>query len=139
MPHDASSLWRRHLLPAVALLLGLFIVAPAAAQQVSGAEGDRILSSSAMDAAVSDHESAADRQRSELAQLLARDEVREVAGERGIEMERVKSAASTLSDEDLAELSPLLAEATEAMRQGGTITISVYTVIIILLLLILLT
>lgn len=124
---------------AFVLLLGFFAAGPAAAQQAAGDSGDRILDRSAMETAVADHESAADRQRSVLADLLARDEVRDVARDRGIEMERVESAASTLSNEELEELSPLLAEAAEAMRQRSTITISVYTVIIILLLLILLT
>lgn len=124
---------------AFVLFLGLFAAGPVAAQQASGGAGDQIFGSSAMESAVADHEAAADRQRGVLADLLARDEVREVARDRGIEMEKVESAASTLSDEELEELSPLLAEAAEAMRQGNTITISVYTVIIILLLLILLT
>lgn len=65
--------------------------APALAQQSSGADSDRTLSSEALDAAVAGHESAADQQRAELAELLSRNEVREVARDRGIDMGRVES------------------------------------------------
>lgn len=123
----------------LALVLTLFVAVPASAQEADGFSGERVVDASFMDAAVAGHESAADRDRATLTQLLENDRVQELAENRGIIMERVQSAASTLSDQELEEISPLLAEAAEAMQSGGYITISVYTVIIILLLLILIT
>ncbi len=123
----------------LALVLTLFVAVPAAAQDVDGFSGKRVVDASFMDATVAGHESAAERDRVTLAELLENDQVQELAQDRGIAMERVQSAASTLSDQELQEISPLLAEAIEAIQSGGYITISVYTVIIILLLLILLT
>lgn len=125
----------------LSLLLGLLGAAPALAQQSSHAEGGRTLSSAAMDAAVSGHELAVDQQRAQLAELLSRSEVREIARDRGIDIEHVETAAAGLSDNQVNELAPLVAKAAAAAQNGGlgTVTISVALIIIILLLLILLT
>jgi hypothetical protein len=110
------------------------------AQEAVGTTDGQLLSSGALNAAVAAHVSAADRQRTELSELLSNPEVREVASNRGIDMARVESAAAGLSDAELMEVAPLVAAA-EPMPDlgGGTITISVVAVIIILLLLILVT
>lgn len=64
---------------------------PALAQQASGDDAGRTLSSGALDAVVAGHESAVDQQRAELGDFLSRDDVREVARDRGIDMGRVES------------------------------------------------
>jgi hypothetical protein len=126
----------------LALLLGLLSTSPALAQQGSNADDGRPLSVSAMDAALASHELAADQHRTQLAELLSARQVRELASERGIDMERVESMADGLSDGELAGLAPLVTAATAAMQDGGglgTVTLSVAAIIIILLILILVT
>jgi hypothetical protein len=129
-------------LKALFLIVVLFVAfgaTPAAAQQASGVEDARaILSSGALDAAVAGHELAVDQQRVQLDELLASEEVRKIAGDRGIDMERVESAAAGLSDGQVRTIFPLVANLTAQDRGGlGTVTISVALLIIILLVLIL--
>jgi hypothetical protein len=123
----------------IVVLFVAFGATPASAQQSSGVEDARaILSSGALDAALAGHELAVDQQRGQLDDLLASDEVREIAGERGIDMGRVESAAAGLSDAQVRTIFPLVANLTAQDRGGlGTVTISVAALIIILLVLIL--
>ncbi|MEX2530866.1 MAG: hypothetical protein WD960_08840 [Gemmatimonadota bacterium] len=122
----------------LALSLGLIWTPAAEAQQRSHAEDGHSLSVGAMDAAVASRASAADRHRTQLAELLATPEVRELAGEQGIDMERVESTADGLSESEMAGLAPLVSKASAALRtELGTVTISVGAIIIILLILIL--
>ncbi|TVP58055.1 MAG: hypothetical protein EA351_04635 [Gemmatimonadales bacterium] len=124
---------------AATLLFGMVLAAPAAAQQAGEAPGPVILDRSAVEAAVLGHTSKAELQRGQLGDFLATPEVREVAEDRGLDLSRIEAAASTLSDEEVSAVHPLVEKASEAMQQRNTITISVYTIIIFLLLLILLT
>lgn len=124
------------------LLLGLLSTSPALAQQISNPDDGLPSSVSAMDAALANHELAVDRHRTQLAELLSAQQVRELASERGIDMERVQSMADGLSDAEMEGLAPLITDATDAMQEGGglgTVTLSVAGIIIILLLLILVT
>ena len=82
----------------------------------------------------------AEPMRAELSKLLATEEVRQIAEERGIDLAEVDAAARTLSDAQVQAAAPLIERATEALeRRNTTITISVYTIIIFLLILILIT
>lgn len=123
----------------LAVAFALFVAAPGVAQQAPAGAPDAILSEAMLDAAAANHETRAQEGRSALAELLSLPEVQELARDRGISMERVEGAAASLSDDEVAELEPLLDEVAAAMRRDRTITISVTTIIIILLLLILLT
>ena len=129
----------RHVL-SVALVTGLLTTAPVVAQSAPAGGGGRVLSSAGMDAALAGHESSVDKQRAGLFRFLSRPQVRELAQDRGIDMGRVESAAAGLSDEQVRDLAPLMAEA-DAIQEGGlgTVTISVVAIIIILLVLILVT
>lgn len=110
---------------------------PALAQQSSGADADHTLSAEALDAAVAGHESAVDQQRAQLADLLSREEVRDVARDRGIDMGRVESAAAGLSDAQVGVVAPLVAAAAPQSDGGlGTVSISVVALILILLIVI---
>lgn len=112
----------------------------ALAQQSSYTGGGHTLSSSALDAALAGHESVAEQQRAQLTDLLSRTEVKDVARDRGINMERVESAAAGLSDSQVRAVAPLVATVMGQDRGGlGTITISAVTLIVILLVLILVT
>ena len=124
----------------LALFLGLLVASPAQAQQTSIANDGLSPSIGAMDAALADHALAVDQQRTQLAELLATPQVRDLADERGIDMERVESMAEGISDREMAGLAPLVAKASEALeRQMGSVTISVAAIIVILLILILVT
>jgi hypothetical protein len=124
----------------MALAFGLLIAVPVLAQEPPGDEDRRVLTSAAMDDALTGHESAADQQRADLTRLLSLPQVQDLAHDRGIDMGRVESAAAGLSDDQVEEIAPLVAEATALMRDGlGTVTVSVAAIIIILLILILVT
>jgi hypothetical protein len=118
-------------------VLALAGTAPALAQE--GATAPTLADHAALEAALTGHERAADRTRAELADLLAHESVQALAEARGIDLDRVAERAATLSDEELAQVAPLVAESSAAMAQNRTITISVYTIIIFLLILILIT
>lgn len=118
--------------------------APALAQQSANADDSgTTLSANALDATLAGHESAVDQQRAKLAELLSRDQVRDVASDRGIDMGRVESAAAGLSDAQVRAVSPLVATVTTVQEEGGgglgSVTISVVALILILLVLILVT
>jgi hypothetical protein len=120
-------------------LAGLLLTSPAAAQQTSSAGQVSERSATAVDEALAAHDLAVDQQRSRLTDLLSTPEVRDLAGARGIDMERVEASAEGLSDSEVLGLAPMVERATKAMRaqQMGTVTISVAAIIIILLVLIL--
>lgn len=124
----------------LAVCLTAASAAPVLAQQASSSS-DQTVSSSVIDVALAGHESEADQQRAQLADLLAREEVRDLAHQRGIDMERVEAAAAGLSDVQVRNVAPLVAAAIPQQNGGGlgTITISVAAVIVILLVLILVT
>jgi hypothetical protein len=124
----------------LALLVGAVFAGPALAQDVPAPPMQSVVGSAAMESVLLDHAASVETAREELRTLLQSDEVREVAEERGISMNRVTAAAERMSDAQVQAASPLVERAMEAIQQGSrTITISVYTIIIILLLLILLT
>jgi hypothetical protein len=68
-------------------------------------------------------------------------DVREIAKDRGIDMNRVQAAAGTMSNSQIGEVASLVAAVAPAQDGGGmgSVTISVAAVIIILLILILVT
>jgi hypothetical protein len=112
------------------LLLGL--------PSVAGAQDRHAVSSSALAAAVADHEASMNADRDAIRTALARPEVRAVAERAGIDIDR---AAASINDLDPSTL----ARAAESARQvndtfvGGasTVVISTTTIIIVLLLIIL--
>ncbi len=122
-----------------AVLAGLLFTSPVAAQQASGPEQVSERSAVAVDRALASHDLAVDQHRSRLTELLSAPQVRDIAGARGIDMERVEASAEGLSDSEMLGLAPLVESASKAMRaqQLGTVTISVAAIIIILLVLIL--
>jgi hypothetical protein len=131
---------RIHTALSLTFFLGAVGATPAMAQRPSN-NAAVLTSSAAVDAALADHESAVDRQRAQLAELLSRPEIQNLARDRGVDMGRVASSAAGLSDAEVRGVAPLVAEATAALQNGGlgTVTISVAAVIIILLILILVT
>jgi hypothetical protein len=106
-------------------------------QDSSGVEDGRVITLAAMDGGVDDHESAVEQKRAELAHLLTQPRVQELAHARGINIDQVESAASSLSDQQMEEVAPLVAEVTPFMQNRlGSVTVRVATVVTILLVLI---
>jgi len=116
---------------AVVLLL-LAAIPPAHAQTSHSAP------LSALDAAVQEHVASRAADRDTVLRLLARPEVRAVAGDLGIDLRRAEGAMATLEGPPLTELAAEARQVEQALAGGQSrITISTTTIIIALLLLIL--
>ena len=116
-------------------ILGL-AVGLAFAPRVEAQDGG-IMSPETLDQMLDERASMVAGARAALAAFLDRGDVARAARSAGIEIERVKSAASTLTDEEVESLSPRLADAEEALIGGDTFVISSTAVIIGLLVIIL--
>ncbi|TVR58547.1 MAG: hypothetical protein EA422_16055 [Gemmatimonadales bacterium] len=123
------------------LVVGWLLAAPLSAQQAQHGASDvpSLVDAASLESQVLDSHRPADAVRSDMRDLLATDEARELADQRGIDLARANAAVATLSDSEVEAAAPLVEKAKEALQQNRTITVSVTTVIIILLLLILLT
>lgn len=77
--------------------------------------------------------------RAVLERLLEREEVREIAGEAGLDLERAKDAVPQLDGKELDRLASMAVDAEDALAGGqATVTITYTAVIIALLVIILL-
>jgi len=78
--------------------------------------------------------------RDTIKQLLARDEVREVAGRAGLDLKRANAAVDTLQGSELQQMAARAAAADVALAGGrnGTITISFVALLLIIIIVILL-
>jgi ribosomal protein L12E/L44/L45/RPP1/RPP2 len=92
---------------------------------------------STIDAALQQHSTAADADRDTVRRLLARPEVRELAGGMGVDLRRASDAVSTLEGQDLAAVAAQARQAESALAGGQSVTISTTLIIIGLLVLIL--
>jgi len=128
-------------IPFLALVLVAFAVAPLQAQEGPVAENREPGITDQLVSLVASHASVSDRQRNEVTSFLLRADVREIAQNRGIDMNRVQAAAGTMSNTQIGEVAALVAALAPVQdgRGMGSVTISVAAVIIILLILILVT
>lgn len=93
----------------------------------------------ALDAAVQDHVASRTADREAVLRLLARPEVREIAGNAGIELRRAEQAVATMDDAALADVAAQARQAEQALAGGQSrVTLSTTMIIIVLLVLILL-
>lgn len=114
------------------LFTGTVAIPPAYAQTTHAAPP------SAIDAALQQHADASRADRAAVLRLLARDEVKEIAGKAGLDLRRAQSAVRTLSGADLAQLASQARQAERGLAGGqSTITISTTLIIIALLVIIL--
>ncbi len=123
----------RTLTALLALTLGLVVFAPATAR----AQSAHVADNAALDRLAAEHagQEAADRQM--IRQVLQRPEVRSVARQAGIDIERADAAVSTLSGSDLQEVATRAREVDERLSGGATVVITTTTIIIALLVIIL--
>jgi hypothetical protein len=92
-------------------------------------------SPAALDAALQQHVSTSTADRDTVLRLLERDDVKEIAGEAGLDLRRAASAVATLTGEELASLA-VQARQVERDLAGGQSTITISTTLIIIALLI---
>lgn len=107
------------------------------AQQSAATDAGSTLSSADLATTLAGHESAVDQQRTGLNDVLSRDDVRDAALDRGVDMERVESAAAGLTDTQVRAVSPLVNSILQDGGGLGSVTIGVGLLIVILLILIL--
>ena len=118
----------------VALVVSVVAVAPSAGAQTSHAAAQ-----SAIDAALQQKVSDTAADRETVLRLLERPEVKELAGNMGLDLQRAEGAISTLEGQQLTELAAQARQIDESLAGGQSrITISTTLIIIALLLLILL-
>lgn len=116
----------------IAIVLMVLLVAPVARAQQS------VVSTSALEQAVQERVQQEQADRDAIQSLLRRPEVRQIAANAGLSIERAEAAVSTLDGEDLKELASQARQAQNDLAGGATtIVITTTTVIIILLIIIL--
>lgn len=92
----------------------------------------------ALDAAIQQHVATADAERDTLNRLLDRSEVREIAGQAGLDLTTVKSAVATLHGQQLTDLAAQASQVQQDLAGGQSrVTISTTLIIVALLVLIL--
>lgn len=92
----------------------------------------------ALDAAVQEHVASRAADRDTVLRLLARPDVRAIAGDAGIDLRRAETAVATMDDTSLAEIAAQARQVEHGLAGGQSrVTISTTTIIIALLLVIL--
>ena len=118
------------------LLVAVFVVV--AVVPPVNAQSSHTAPISALESAVQEHVAPDAADREAVLGLLARPDVREIAGDAGIDLRRVESAIATLEGSQLAEVAAQARQAEQALAGGQSrVTISTTVIIIALLVLIL--
>ena len=116
----------------LAVLLVALLVAPAAQAQT------HVIAKSALAQAVQERVSQDQADREAIVSLLQRSEVRQIAAQAGLSLEKASAAVSTLQGQDLRDLATQARQANNDLAAGAsTIVISTTTIIIVLLIVIL--
>ena len=114
----------------LAVCLSVLIAAPVSAQ-------NHVVGRNALDKAVQERVARDQSDREAILTLLRRPEVREIAAEAGISLERATAAVATLDGQDLREIASQARQTNDALAGGATVVITTTTIIIILLIIIL--
>jgi hypothetical protein len=114
----------------VAVCLAVLVMAPAAHAQ------SNVIDRSILDMAVQERVARDQADRDAIRTLLQRTEVREVAGQAGISLDRAAAAVSTLQGDDLRTIAGQARQIDNNLAGGASIVISTTTIIIVLLLVI---
>jgi hypothetical protein len=129
----------RTLAIATTLLLGVLSPAFSSAQTTPSADQPHAASPAAISQALQERVAQTDAQRDRVRQLLQRPEVRELAGQVGLDLRQAESAVGTLEGQQLADAAAQAERIENALAGGQSrITISTTFLIIALLLLIVL-
>ena len=118
-------------------VLAILLTLAAAAPRLH-AQSTHIASQAALDAAIQQHLDDTTAQRDAVLRVLARDEVKAVAGRVGIDITTAATAVSSLTGADLKAAASQAQQVEQALAGGAsTVVISTTTIIIALLVLIL--
>ena len=117
---------------AIGMSLAFAAAAPAAAQDAETS----VLGSDDVRGIVTERVASLDAARSALDAFLGRTDVRQAAENAGLDIQRVRNAASALSDDEVRSLAPRVAQAEDALAGGDSVVISTTAIIIALLVLI---
>ena len=116
----------------LAVLLAALLVAPAAQAQT------HVIAKSALSQAVQQQVSQDQADRAAIVSLLQRAEVRQIATQAGLSLEKAEAAVSTLNGQDLRDLASQARQVQNDLAGGAsTVVISTTTIIIVLLIIIL--
>ena len=116
----------------LAVLLAALLVAPAAQAQT------HVVAKSALSQAVQERVSQDQVDRDAIASLLRRAEVRQIAAQAGLSLEKAQAAVSTLQGDMLRDLAAQARQANDDLAGGAsTVVISTTTIILVLLVVIL--
>jgi len=116
----------------LAVLLAALLVAPAAQAQT------HVVAKSALSQAVQERVSQDQADRDAIASLLRRAEVRQIAAQAGLSLEKAQAAVSTLQGDMLRDLAAQARQANDDLAGGAsTVVISTTTIILVLLVVIL--
>lgn len=124
----------RTFVSAFVVLFSILVLAPDA-----GAQSSHVATPAAIDEALQQHGDSGDADRALVLRVLEQPAVRELAAELGVDVQRAKSAVTTLEGEPLTRLAAQAQQVDQALTGGqGAVTISYTLIIIGLLVLILL-
>jgi hypothetical protein len=116
----------------LAVLLAALLVAPAAQAQT------HVIAKSALSQAVQQQVGQDQADRAAIVSLLQRAEVRQIATQAGLSLEKAEAAVSTLNGQDLRDLASQARQVQNDLAGGAsTVVISTTTIIIVLLIVIL--
>ncbi len=116
----------------LAVFLAALLVAPAAQAQT------HVIAKSALAQAVQERVAQDEADRDAILSLLRRADVRQIAANAGVSLEKAQAAASTLAGEDLRDLASHARQIQDELAGGAsTVVISTTTIIIVLLIVIL--
>jgi len=116
----------------LAVLLAALLVAPAAQAQT------HVVAKSALSQVVQERVSQDQADRDAIASLLRRAEVRQIAAQAGLSLEKAQAAVSTLQGDMLRDLAAQARQANDDLAGGAsTVVISTTTIILVLLVVIL--
>jgi ferritin-like metal-binding protein YciE len=119
-------------------VLAILLTLAAAAPRLH-AQSTHVASQAALDAAIQQHLDDTTAQRDAVLRVLARDEVKAVAGRVGMNLTTAATAVASLSGDDLKAAATQAQQVEQALAGGAsTIVISTTTIIIALLVIILL-
>jgi branched-subunit amino acid ABC-type transport system permease component len=118
-------------------LLSILIAAPRAVAQSQGRS--HAAPPAAIDQALQQHVTAVDADRAVVQRLLARPDVKALAADMGLDLQRAQTAVATIDGEQLSDLASQARQAEQELAGGqGSIRISTTLIIIALLVVILL-
>ncbi|MEX2273194.1 MAG: PA2779 family protein [Vicinamibacterales bacterium] len=115
----------------------MILLAVMLAPSLTSAQSGQTAGSQSLTAIAAEHAAKKQADRQAILNVLQRDDVRKVAKEAGLPIDRAAAAVGTLDGAELAQVAAQAQQVTDALAGGQTITLSVWLIIIALLIIIL--